>query len=397
MAFQYTARDSLGKTHNSTIDSATAEEATEQLRRDGFQVIEIQDEDDDGDGIFSRGVSKKDIIYLTSQLAIMVETGITISTALQSIFEQEENPTLRKVLVELRASVEGGDDFSTALAKHPKLFDQTYISLVKASEATGTLGEMLEQIADYLRKDADARGKVRAAMAYPAVMMVMAVCVTIFLLTFILPKFIPLFKSKGTELPMPTKVLIGVSDVIMGYWYIWAALAVASLAAYIIGRRTEQGRRVLDWIKISMPILGPTFRKVIISRSIRTLGTMLGAGVSMVDSIKLCAEVAGNVHYHDVWLEVLAQVTGGRRICEVLAGNPLFPNVLVQMIASGEETGKLDLVLHRVSIYYDREVETSLKTATSLIEPIMISVMGVVVGGIGMALMLPIFSLSRQH
>ncbi|MEA1950240.1 MAG: type II secretion system F family protein, partial [Planctomycetota bacterium] len=169
------------------------------------------------------------------------------------------------------------------------------------------------------------------------------------------------------------------------------------LAAFIISKNTEQGRRLLDWIKISIPILGPTFRKVIISRSIRTLGTMLKSGVSMVDSITLCADVAGNIHYRDVWLEVLEQVKSGRRICEVLAGNPLFPNVLVQMIASGEETGKLDMVLYKVSVYYDREVETSLKTTTSLIEPIMIGVMGVIVGGIGMALMLPIFSLSRPQ
>ncbi len=398
MTYQYTVRDPLGNTHKGSVDSPSVEEATQQLRRDGFSVIDIEDEDDEaGVGLFAKRISKKDIIYLTSQLAVMVDTGITISSALQSIFEQEENLSLKKVLVDLHDSVEAGEDFSTALSHHPKHFGQTYISLVRASEATGTLGEMLEQIADYLGKESEARGKVRAAMAYPGVMMVMAVGVTIFLLTFILPKFTPLFKSKGKELPLPTKILMGVSDVMMGYWYVWVALAVVALAAFILSQKTEQGRRIIDWIKISMPILGPTFRKVILSRSIRTLGTMLGSGVSMVDSLKLCAEVAGNVHYRDVWLEVLEQITAGRRICEVLTGNPLFPNVLVQMISAGEETGKLDVVLHKVSIYYDREVETSLKTTTSLIEPIMIGVMGFVVGGIGMALMLPIFSLSRPQ
>ena len=397
MTYQYTVRDPLGNTHNGVIDSPSVEEATQQLRRDGFQVIGIEDEDAQGGGLFAKKVSKKDIVYLTSQLAVMVETGITISTALKAIFDQEENPTLKKVLAELHDAVEAGDDFSTALSRHPKIFGQTYVSLVKASEATGSLGEMLEQIADYLRKESEASSKVRAAMAYPGIMMVMAVGVTIFLLTFILPKFIPIFKSKGKELPMPTKILMGVSDVMMGYWYVWAALAVAALVGFILSQKTQQGRRVFDWVKISVPILGPTFRKVIISRSIRTLGTMLASGVSVVDSIKLCADVAGNVHYHDVWLEVLEQVKSGRRICEVLAGNPLFPPVLVQMISSGEETGKLDAVLQKVSTYYDREVETSLKTTTSMIEPIMIGVMGFVVGGIGMALMLPIFSLSRPQ
>ena len=255
---------------------------------------------------------------------------------------------------------------------------------------------MLDRIANYLRKEVESRGKVRAAMAYPTVMMVLAVGVPIFLLTYILPKFTPMFKSKGTDLPKPTLIMMAISDVILGYWYIWAVVIVLLIVGFILGKRTEQGRRALDWLKINMPILGPMFRKVIISRSIRTLGTMLANGVSIVDSIKLSGEVSGNYYYEKLWEDVLDQVTGGKKICDVLAGNPLFPNVLVQMISSGEETGKLDYVLERVSSYYDQEVDNALKTATAMIEPIMISVMGVVVGGIGMALLLPIFSLSKQ-
>lgn len=171
---------------------------------------------------------------------------------------------------------------------------------------------------------------------------------------------------------------------------------MALLVAYVVGRRTEPGRRVLDLVKINLPILGGMFRKVAISRSIRTLGTMLASGVPMLDCIKLCGEVSGNCHYERLWEEVRDQVTAGKRICEVLAQSPLVPSVLVQMIAVGEDTGKLDDVLERVSSYYDQEVDTSLKTATALIEPLMIAVMGVIVGGIGLALMLPIFSLSRH-
>jgi type IV pilus assembly protein PilC len=233
-------------------------------------------------------------------------------------------------------------------------------------------------------------------MAYPCVMMLLAVGVTIFLLTYILPKFIPLFKAKGTDLPGPTKLMMAISDVITVYWYVWAASLAVAAAVYVLSRRTENGRRWLDFVKIHLPILGPMFRKVTISRSIRTLGTMLASGVPMLEALRLCGEVAGNYHYEQVWQQVRDQVTGGKRICDVLAGNRLFPRVLVQMISSGEETGKLDHVLERVSGYYDHEVETAIKTATSLIEPIMISVMGVVVGGIGLALLLPIFSLSRQ-
>ena len=397
MTYQYRARDPLGNVHSGTIEAPSPEDATQQLRRDGFQVLELEEEAGDAMGpLFGRRVTKRDVIYATSQLAIMVDTGITLSSALDGILQQEENPSLRKILGQLKDAVESGEDFSTALARHPKLFDKTYVSLVKASEATGTLGSMLERIAGYLRKELETRGKVRAAMAYPSVMLVLAVGVTIFLLAYILPKFTPLFKSRGTQLPKPTLLMMSISDVMVGYWYVWLAGLVLAITGYVLAKRTEQGRRFFDLVKIHLPILGQVFRKVIISRSVRTLGTMLANGVPTLEALRLSAEVSGNYHYEKTWEEVREHVTTGKRICEVLSGNPLFPPVLVRMIASGEETGKLDYVLERVSTYYDHEVETAVKTATSLIEPIMIAVMGVIVGGIGLALMLPIFSLSRQ-
>lgn len=395
MTFQYRVRDPHGKTLDGTLEAASVEDAAQQLRRDGFQILEI-DESDEMEGLFPKRISRHEIIYLAAQLSIMVDTGITLSSALSGIVEQESNPTLRKVLLDLKNSVEAGEDFSSALGRYPKLFDKTFVSLVKASEATGTLGSMLERISDYLRKELEARGKVRAAMAYPTVMMVMAFGVTIFLLTYILPKFTPLFKSKGVDLPGPTLLMMTISDAILGHWYLWLAGLAALVVGFLYGKRTETGRKVIDWVKINMPIVGPMFRKVTISRSIRTLGTLLASGVSMLDAIRLSGEVSGNFYYERLWEQVLDEVTTGKRICEVLSRNPLFPKVLVQMIASGEETGKLDKVLERVSVYYDREVETSLKATTSLIEPIMIAAMGVVVGTIGLALLLPIFSLSKH-
>ncbi len=396
MSYRYRVRDPLGKTHEGTVEAATLEEAGQQLRRDGFQVQTLEEADAEGP-LFAARVTKNDIIYTTSQLAIMLDTGIALSAALAGIVEQEQNPTFRKVLAEVKQSVESGEDFSAALARHPKLFDRTYVSLVRASEATGSLGAMLDRIATYLRKEVETRSKVRAALAYPGVMIVLACGVTVFLLTYILPKFMPLFKSKGTELPRATLFMLNVSQVILDHWCLWLAGAIALVLGFCFGRRTDAGRRCLDWLKINLPIIGPTFRKVTISRSVRTLGTMLASGVPMLDALRLCSEVAGNYYYERVWREVRDQVTGGKRICEVLEHNPLFPCVLIQMIACGEETARLDYVLERVSAYYDQEVETALKTATSMIEPIMITVMGVVVGGIALALLLPIFSLSKQQ
>lgn len=345
--------------------------------------------------LFPRPVRRHEIIYVTNQLAIMVDTGVTLSAALGSILEQEQNPTLRRVLTELRTAVEAGEDFSTALARYPKYFDHTYVSLIRVSEATGSLAEMLDRIAIYLRKQLDTRNKVRAAMAYPAVMLVMAVCVTIFLLTWVLPKFTPIFETRNMELPTPTRVLMTASDALIGYWYLWLGGVVALIAGFIYGKRTEPGRQAWDGVKISLPVLGGALRKVIISRTIRTLGVMVSSGVSMLDALRLAADVSGNYHYERLWLRVLDDVTNGSEIHASLVGNPLFPATLVQMIKSGEETGKLDAVLARVSDYYDQEVETALKAATSLIEPLMIAAMGAVVGGIGLALLLPVFSLSK--
>lgn len=345
--------------------------------------------------LFPRRVRKTEIIYATSQLAIMVDTGITLSTALEGICQQTDNPTLKTVLLDVKGSVESGESFSAALARHPKHFNKTYVALVRASEQTGRVADMLDQIAEYLGKESSNRSKVMSALAYPAVMMCLAIGVTIFLLTYVLPKFTPLFESKGIKLPLPTRVLIAVSYALTTYWYAWVFLAVALTVGFFVGRRTAAGRRLIDWLKINTPLLGPMFRKVIISRSIRTLGTMVTSGVPMLDALRHCADVAGNSFYEQSWYGVLDEITTGRRICESLAGSPLFPKTLIQMIGAGEETGRLGEVLDKVSSHYDREVELSLKTITSLIEPLLIAVMGIVVGGIALSLMLPIFTLGH--
>jgi type IV pilus assembly protein PilC len=393
-AFKYTICDPLGNTQQGTLEAEDQDDAAQQLRRGGYVVVDL--EEDLGElSLFAKPVRKNDIIYLTNQLAIMVDTGITLSAALTAIIAQEQNPSLKQVLVGLRSGVESGEDFSTVLARYPKYFDRTYVSLIRVSEATGSLAEMLDRIAKYLRKQLETRNKVRAAMAYPTVMLVMAIGVTIFLLAYVLPKFTPIFETRDIKLPAPTRFLMAASTMLLDHWHWWLAGAVACVVGLVLGKRTEQGRQVGDWIKISLPVLGTAMRKVIISRTVRTLGVMVHGGISMLDAIRLSADVSGNFFYEKLWLKVLADVTNGSEIHAALAGSPLLPATLVQMIKSGEETGKLDKVLERVSDYYDEEVETSLKAATSIIEPLMIAAMGVVVGGIGLALLLPVFSLSK--
>jgi type IV pilus assembly protein PilC len=393
-SFTYSARDPLGKLIAGTVEVESRDEALLRLKREGLQVVEI-DEEEGGFELLPRRIKQAEVIYVASQLAVMVDTGINLSVALGSIAEQEANAALKDVLLDLRNRVEGGEDFSSALARHPRQFDKTFIAMMKAAEQTGRLGEMLDAVAGYLRGQLETRQKVRASLAYPSIMAVLAVAVTIFLLTYILPKFEPLFSRKGVKLPRPTVIMMTASDLLLDYWPLWIVVAIGGTIGFIFGKRTEAGRQALDWVMINLPIVGPMVRKVTISRSIRTLGTMVASGVSMLDAIRLTAEVSGNYYYERIWLRVLDEITQGNRIVDALRNEPLLPPTLVQMIGAGEETGKLDTVLAKVSGYYDREVETSLKATTSLIEPLMICAMGFVVGGIALGLLMPIFQLSR--
>jgi type IV pilus assembly protein PilC len=393
--FAYQARDVLGETIEGTLDVSSRDEALARLKREGLAVLELEEE---GAGLelMPRRIRQTEIIFTTNQLAVMVDTGITLSSALGSIADQETNPPLKRLLLDLKVAVESGDDFSVALSRHPQYFDRTYISLIKASEQTGTLGTMLETVATYLRSQLETRQKIRAAMAYPSVMAVLAVGVTVFLLTFILPKFEPLFSRKGIKLPKITVMMMSASDALLDYWQFWLAAAIALVLTYAFGRNSEPGRKILDWLKIHVPIIGTMSRKVTLSRSVRTLGTMVASGVSVLEAIRLTAEVASNWYYEQAWLRVLDRVTEGQRIAQSLEDERhLFPPTLIQMIGAGEETGKLDIVLGKVSSFYDREVETSLKATTSMIEPLMICAMGVIVGTIALGLLMPIFQLSR--
>ncbi len=394
MAFSYVAKDAAGNLLRGRIDVEDREAAVFRLSRDGLKVVELTSQTQEWN-LFAKRVRKSEIVYFTSQLSVMIETGISLAAALEGIAEQEANPTLKRVLLDVRDRVSTGEDFSSALAQFPKYFDATYVALVRAAEQSGMLAEMLDRIALYMRGELEARGKMRAAMAYPAIMAVLAVGVTIFLLTFIMPKFTPLFSRRGVELPTVTRLMMTLSETMVESWYVWLGGGAALVASFVYGRRTASGRKVIDSMKLYVPLLGKVFRKTALSRSIRTLGTMIQCGVPMLEAIRLSSDVSANYHYQQVWEQVEEEVTQGNRISDVLFSSPLFPNTLVQMIRAGEETGKLDTVLQKVSLFYDREVEMTLKATTSLIEPLLISVMGVVVGTIGLSILLPIFSLSR--
>lgn len=391
-AFDETPRPIRG---NATLQKNLAATPQATLLRNATSPPDLASPDDELE-LFPRRICRTAVVYFTNQLAVMVDTGISLADALGHIAAQEQNPTLRRIIADLKATVEEGQPFSAALSRHPKLFNTTYCALVRAAEATGGMGLMLDRIARYMRQEVETRSKVRAALAYPAVMAVLAVAVTVFLLTYILPKFVPLFSRKGVQLPFPTRVMMGISAALTDYWYIWTGGAAVLAGGLLYLRHTPEGRAALDRLRLSLPVLGPLFLKVAVSRSIRTLGTVLQNGVPMLEAIDLAAAVSANVYFEQLWRQVADHVTQGGQVCEALARDPLFPRALTQMVAAGEQTGKLGQVLERASAYYEQEVETAVKATTNLIEPLMIVFMGLVVGAIAMALLLPVFTLSRN-
>ncbi|MGE3315627.1 MAG: type II secretion system F family protein [Planctomycetaceae bacterium] len=400
MQFAYQARDLAGRVRDGEIVADTLDEAAKLVRREGLFLLKIiergSSHDDRPLEIFQRRVTRQEIVYLTHQLAVMIDAGVPLSTALEGLVRQADNPTVREMLDQIHKDVAGGDDLSTALGRFPRRFDKTYVNLVKASETSGTLATMLERIATQTRADLETRMKIRGAMAYPAAMLVMCVGVCIFLLAYVFPKLTPMFEARSLALPMPTRVLMALSNSLLAHWGWYIGGAVLIVGGFLVFRKQKFGRTALDWMWIHLPILGPLLRKVALSRSLRTLATTLNAGVPMIESLKLAGAVSGNVLYERAWLVVADHVAGGKQIHQALDGHKLFPATLLQMIASGEGTGRLGPVTTRVSDYFDHEVATSVGTATRLIEPLMVFLMGGIIGTIALAMLLPIFKLSSH-
>lgn len=399
MNFAYQARDSAGGLRDGRLNAISLAEAVHMLRQEGLYPVTVQEAGVEAPAapkleLFKPRVPRSEIIYFTSQLAIMIEAGVPVATALESLVTQTGNATFRNVLANIHRTVEAGDPFSTALGRFPKHFDRTFVNLIRASEASGTLARMLDRIAAELRNELELRQKVRGALMYPGMMLLMCISVSAFLLMFVFPKLTPMFAMRKMNLPKPTLVMMTISDVLVNHTLlVGAAVLVVGGSAYWAARQ-QWGKRAIHWLMLYTPIMGPAMRKVAISRCLRTLATTINAGVPMLEAIKLSASVSNNVLYERCWLSVADQVATGKQINEALEGNRLIPSTLVQMIASGEASGKLGHVLHKVSDYYDRDVENSIKTVTSLIEPLMVFVMGGVIGTIAMAMLLPIFKLS---
>ncbi len=341
------------------------------------------------------GPSRKDILHFTSQLAVMVRAGISLQDALEAIGEQSDNAKFQSVLRDLKLRIEEGNSFSQALAEHPQVFTNLYVNMVAAAEASGSLSDMLQKLAEYLDQEAETRSQVKSAMVYPVIIAVMAIGVTTFLLCFVLPRFTAIFQGKEHLLPLPTILLMTASHFLRTWWYAIIPVIGAAIWALHYFINTTTGRLWWDKTKLVLPLIRTLCRSLYITRSLHTMGVLTRAGVPILNTLSITAHISGNVLFKDMWLGVYEEVRQGKKIAASLMRYTLMPSSVVQMIRSGEDSGNMAEVLRDISSFYARELKAVIKAVTSMIEPIMICVMGVLVGFIAMSIILPIFKMSN--
>jgi type IV pilus assembly protein PilC len=397
--YRYESKTSAGKIMTGVLTAGNIAAASQQLRDRGEYIIQLSPVDVQAKktGVsfsLSFGPSQKDVQTFTSQLSVMIRAGISIRAAIEGIADQVENPKFKQMLVQMKRDVESGKQFSDALLRYPKVFSPLYINMVKASELSGGFSKMLDKIAAYLAQQIETSSMVKGAMVYPGIIGTLAIGTTIFLLTFVLPRFMVIFKGKEAALPKPTKLLLWLSDFMVNYWYIIIFGVAAGIWGFVMLLRTDWGRTWWDKVKLAVPLFKKMFRALYISRSLHTMGQLINAGVPMLDTIAITADISGNVLYKRMWRNVYSSVKQGKKISYTLQKNALLPKSVIQMISAGEESGKLGEVLDEVSDFYSRELKNVIKSVTSMIEPLMIVVMGSVVGFIAMSIILPIFKLS---
>jgi type IV pilus assembly protein PilC len=397
-SYAYKVRDREGKMAAGSMEAESEEAVVSRLRQLGYAPISIEAEKGAGLKADVRlpgtgRVKLKDLAVFSRQFATLINSGLSLLRALTILGEQTSNRRLGEVVTLVRAEVEKGSSLSAALAKHPKVFNRLYVSMVRAGEIGGFLDQVLVQVAETFEKEVTLRGKIRSAMTYPVVVFAMVVLIVSAMLVFIVPTFAGLYESLGGTLPLPTRMLISASNG-MRRFFLLIVLGLVGLAfAYKRWRATPAGRYRLDQFKLKVKVFGPLFHKSAISRFSRTLATLIRTGVPILQALEIVAETVNNGVISRAVRDVQDSVREGESLATPLSKHPVFPAMVVQMMAVGEETGALDIMLSKVADFYDQEVEAAVASLTSMIEPILIAVMGAAVGGMVIALYLPLFSI----
>lgn len=394
-SFTYLAREAgTGREIRNTLEAVTEQAAIAALLNRNLLVVSIQEKLGKKGKTAGGKVPLADLVVFTRQLATMIDAGLAMVQSLQALAEQTTNKVMRDVIKDVCARVEGGDNFSAALQKHPKVFNRLYVCMVDAGEKGGLLAEILSRLATYLENTARLRKKVKSAMMYPTAVTVIAIGITIFLLVKVVPVFADIFTGFGAKLPTPTLWLIKVSEFVQNsliYLLPAAGLLVYGWFAFI---KTKKGREFWDRTRIRLPIFGSIAHKICLARFTRTLASLIRSGVPILEVLNIVANTCGNVIMEKSIRSASGDIERGEGISAALGKHPIFPTMIIRMVTAGEQTGKIDSMLERVADFLDEEIEATLSGLTSLIEPLLIVFLGVVVGGIVVCMFLPIFKLS---
>ncbi len=349
--------------------------------------------------LYRAKVKQSELILFTTQLSVMLDSGVVLSDALDAIAAQAEHGTFKMIIMNVAEKVKSGDNFSKALAGYSKVFNTMFISMVKASEASGRMAEMLNVLSGYLGFESETRKRIKGAMTYPFIMALMAVAATGTLMFFVLPRFMGIYESRGAALPKLTQILVSFSKTLGNFQIMTAVLTVAIFAAtglyYWAG--TLAGRRVIDFIKIRTPVLGTMFVDTVVTRSMRIMATMVNTGVSLLDSIEVIQGSCQNYYFQRLWVGVDEKIRDGYQLSEsimISPGSELIAPGIIQMLRAGEKSGKLGHVCDKISVFYEKKLEGSIRNVMALIEPVMITIMGTIIGTIAIALLLPVFRIS---
>lgn len=396
MQFSYQAKDMRGKMVEGVVDASSEQAAIARVKAQRLNVIKIEPKKAGGkSGFFKPKVQPKDVVVFSRQLSTLVSSGVPIVQGLDILATQAENPAFKEVISAIKKDIESGLSIAEAMAKHPKAFTELYVSMVNAGEIGGILDVILERLSAYLEASEALKAKVKSALMYPAVVSGAALVITVFLIAFVIPVFKDIFGGFGADLPLPTKVVIGLSDGLRAnalYLIILLGGGVWGLKKYV---KSEKGREKFDSISLRLPIFGILLKKVAIAKFTRTLGTLIKSGVPILQALETVAKTSGNKIIEAAINKSKDSIKEGGKISEPLQKSGIFPPMVVQMIGVGEESGSLDTMLGKIADFYDQEVDTAVKGLTSMIEPVIIIFMGIVIGTIVIAMFMPMFELGE--
>ena len=391
--FAYSARSMTGEILNGEIELPTREEVVGYLVRQRLRPITVNTKAKEISFQFGTGIKTREVVIFTRQFATMINSGLPLVQSLTILAEQTENKRFSKIISQILLDIQSGQTLADSLRKHPKVFTELYVNMVAAGEAGGILDVILNRLAVFLEKNDALARKIKGAMVYPAVMLVVVIACTTILLWKVVPVFAAMFTGAGLDLPMPTRVVLMLSNFLQHYMWLLVVVVIVAVFAVRQYYKTDNGKLQIDRLMLRFPVLGNLLRKSAVSRFTRTLGTLVSSGVSILEGLQITARTAGNRVVHDAVMKSRASISAGATISEPLKESGVFPPMVVQMINVGEQTGGLDEMLTKIADFYDDEVDAAVSALTSILEPIMIVVMGIVIGGIVVAMYLPMFDM----